>query len=75
MPVPTDPLSRTPLQEAQEAGLRLLQIVDDEGAWQMFWDAVDLAGENYAEVYAPFERDLLDGPTELGDGPGPEQGG
>jgi hypothetical protein len=66
MPVPENPLSLTPLQEAQEVGLRLLQIVDDDDAWQMFWDAVDLAGENYAEAFAPFERDFHT-PTELGE--------
>jgi hypothetical protein len=74
MPVPKNPLSLTPLQEAQEVGLRLLQIVDDDEAWRIFWHAVDVAGENYAEEFAPFEKDF-NAPTELGDGPGPEQGG
>jgi hypothetical protein len=75
MPVPTDPLPMTPLQEeVREVGFRILQVVDDYETWHTFWQAVDVAGEAYAEVHAPFERELHT-PTELGDGLGPERGG
>jgi hypothetical protein len=62
MPVPT-PLSRTPRQEAQEIGLRILQVVDDYEAWHTFWQAVDMAGEAYAHIHTPTElgEDSSDG--------------